>query len=219
MIVQNFLPKPGTSMHAFPPCPPDEFLWTIAAARLVLPAEIHLQAPPNLSDDLGPLLDSGIDDWGGVSPVTADHVNPERAWPALEHPAGCHRGGRVHPGAPPHHLPRVRPRSRAVARPAHAVPGARPRRRRGAGPRPPWCSGGEYAAASVARRSPRVPSPPVATAPARRRPVGEVLAGVGLGPGGGRGRDRRPCSPPGDPRCGRSPRWPTRCGARSSATR
>ena len=43
-----------------------------------------MQAPPNLSDQLAPLLDAGIDDWGGVSPVTADHVNPERAWPALD---------------------------------------------------------------------------------------------------------------------------------------
>jgi FO synthase len=50
----------------------------------VLPPEIHLQAPPNLSDDFGALLDAGIDDWGGVSPVTADHVNPERPWPAVE---------------------------------------------------------------------------------------------------------------------------------------
>ena len=83
VIVQNFLPKPGTSMHRHPPCPTDEFLWTIAAARLVLPDDIHLQAPPNLSDELGPLVGAGIDDWGGVSPVTADHVNPERAWPAL----------------------------------------------------------------------------------------------------------------------------------------
>ncbi len=83
VIVQNFLPKPGTAMHAAPPCPPAELLWTIAAARLLLPADIHLQAPPNLSEDFGALLDAGIDDWGGVSPVTADHVNPERAWPAL----------------------------------------------------------------------------------------------------------------------------------------
>jgi FO synthase len=83
VIVQNFLPKPGTSMHQAPPCPPDELLWSIAVARLLLPADIHLQAPPNLSDDLASLLASGIDDWGGVSPVTADHVNPERAWPAL----------------------------------------------------------------------------------------------------------------------------------------
>ena len=83
VIVQNFLPKPGTAMHRHPPCPAEELHWTIAAARVVLPAEVHLQAPPNLSEDLRALLDSGIDDWGGVSPVTADHVNPERAWPAL----------------------------------------------------------------------------------------------------------------------------------------
>ncbi|HEY4928733.1 MAG TPA: 7,8-didemethyl-8-hydroxy-5-deazariboflavin synthase CofG, partial [Acidimicrobiales bacterium] len=83
VIVQNFLPKADTSMHRHPPCPTDEFLWTIAAARLLLPTDIHLQAPPNLSDELGPLVEAGIDDWGGVSPVTADHVNPERAWPAL----------------------------------------------------------------------------------------------------------------------------------------
>ncbi len=84
VIVQNFLPKAGTAMVKAAPCPPEELQWAIAAARLVLPPEIHVQAPPNLSDDLAPLLRAGIDDWGGVSPVTADHVNPERAWPALE---------------------------------------------------------------------------------------------------------------------------------------
>ncbi len=84
VIVQNFLPKPGTAMHAQPACPPEELAWTIAAARLILPPEIHLQAPPNLSEDLATLLDSGIDDWGGISPVTMDHVNPERAWPTVD---------------------------------------------------------------------------------------------------------------------------------------
>ena len=84
VIVQNFLPKPGTAMHAARPCDGDEYMEAIALARLILPEEIHLQAPPNLSDDFGRLLDAGIDDWGGVSPVTADHVNPERPWPALE---------------------------------------------------------------------------------------------------------------------------------------
>ncbi len=84
VIVQNFLPKPRTGMQHEPPCPTDEFLWSIAAARIILPPEIHLQAPPNLSDDFGVLLDAGIDDWGGVSPVTADHVNPERPWPDLD---------------------------------------------------------------------------------------------------------------------------------------
>jgi FO synthase len=66
------------------PCPQDEYLWSIAAARIILPPSIHLQAPPNLSDDFGILLDAGIDDWGGVSPITADHVNPERPWPELD---------------------------------------------------------------------------------------------------------------------------------------
>jgi 7,8-didemethyl-8-hydroxy-5-deazariboflavin synthase CofH subunit/7,8-didemethyl-8-hydroxy-5-deazariboflavin synthase CofG subunit len=86
VIVQNFLPKTGTSMWRADPCPPDEFLWTIAAARLVLDPSIHLQAPPNLSDedDLAALVAAGIDDWGGVSPVTPDHVNPERPWPGLD---------------------------------------------------------------------------------------------------------------------------------------
>ncbi|MGI9119015.1 MAG: 5-amino-6-(D-ribitylamino)uracil--L-tyrosine 4-hydroxyphenyl transferase CofH [Acidimicrobiales bacterium] len=84
VIVQNFLPKPGTAMHRTPPCAPDELAWTVAVARLVLPPDVHLQAPPNLSDDYGALLDAGIDDWGGVSPVTPDHVNPERPWPEVE---------------------------------------------------------------------------------------------------------------------------------------
>jgi FO synthase len=84
VIVQNFLPKPGTAMQSSAACAPDEHLWSIAAARLLLPAEVHLQAPPNLTADFGTLLEAGIDDWGGVSPVTADHVNPERAWPQLD---------------------------------------------------------------------------------------------------------------------------------------
>ena len=84
VIVQNFLPKPGTAMHAAPACPDDEYLWSIAVARLVLPADVPVQAPPNLSSDFGALLDAGVADWGGVSPVTIDHVNPERPWPELD---------------------------------------------------------------------------------------------------------------------------------------
>ncbi|MEM9039399.1 MAG: 5-amino-6-(D-ribitylamino)uracil--L-tyrosine 4-hydroxyphenyl transferase CofH [Actinomycetota bacterium] len=84
VIVQNFLPKLRTAMKGVRPCPSDDYLWAIAAARVILPPEIHLQAPPNLSDDFGSLVDAGIDDWGGVSPVTADHVNPERPWPDLD---------------------------------------------------------------------------------------------------------------------------------------
>jgi FO synthase len=84
VIIQNFLPKAGTAMHDYPPCPEEEHLWTVAVARLLLPSDVHLQAPPNLSDEVKGLLESGIDDFGGVSPVTLDHVNPERAWPAIE---------------------------------------------------------------------------------------------------------------------------------------
>jgi FO synthase len=84
VIVQNFLPKPGTGMRDHPACPPDEHLDAIALARLILPADVSVQAPPNLADDLEPLIAAGIDDWGGVSPVTADHVNPERPWPSLQ---------------------------------------------------------------------------------------------------------------------------------------
>ncbi len=86
VIVQNFLPKPGTAMRESPACPPEDHRRAIALARLILPADVHVQAPPNLTDEaqLGDLLAAGIDDWGGVSPVTADHVNPERPWPALD---------------------------------------------------------------------------------------------------------------------------------------
>ncbi len=84
VIIQNFLPKPRTLMAGDPPASDEEFHWTIAAARIILPHDIHLQAPPNLSDDPTKLLAYGIDDFGGISPVTRDHVNPERAWPALE---------------------------------------------------------------------------------------------------------------------------------------
>jgi FO synthase len=82
VIVQNFRAKPGTRMAEHPEPSLEEHLWTIAAARVVLPPTVHLQAPPNLAyDDFPRLLDAGIDDWGGVSPVTVDHVNPEAPWP------------------------------------------------------------------------------------------------------------------------------------------
>jgi FO synthase len=88
VIVQNFLPKAATAMEAAPPCAEEEHLFSIAAARLLLPPEVHLQAPPNLAADLGSLIAAGIDDLGGISPLTTDHVNPERPWPALDHLAG-----------------------------------------------------------------------------------------------------------------------------------
>ncbi len=85
VIVQNFRAKPGTRMAEYPEPTLDELLWTAAAARVLLGANWHIQCPPNLSgDDFGRLLEAGIDDWGGVSPVTIDHVNPEAPWPELE---------------------------------------------------------------------------------------------------------------------------------------
>ncbi|MDX1649036.1 MAG: 7,8-didemethyl-8-hydroxy-5-deazariboflavin synthase CofG [Myxococcota bacterium] len=87
-IVQPFHPKPGTRMRAALPLTDDEVVGWIALARLLLPAEVHLQAPPNLAGDPGGgmlerLLGAGVDDWGGVSPVTVDFINPEAPWPAL----------------------------------------------------------------------------------------------------------------------------------------
>jgi len=85
VIVQNFRAKAGTRMSDHPDATMEEHLWSIAVARIVLGAGIHVQAPPNLAyDDFPLLLDAGIDDWGGVSPVTVDHVNPEAPWPEVE---------------------------------------------------------------------------------------------------------------------------------------
>jgi FO synthase len=85
VIVQNFRAKPGTRMARAPEPTLEELLWTCAAARLLLGARWSIQAPPNLSyADFPRLLDAGINDWGGVSPVTVDHVNPEAPWPELE---------------------------------------------------------------------------------------------------------------------------------------
>ena len=85
VIVQNFRAKPETRMASHPEPSLDELLWTAAAARLVLGEEMNIQCPPNLSYDEFPrLLDAGINDWGGVSPVTIDHVNPEAPWPEID---------------------------------------------------------------------------------------------------------------------------------------
>jgi FO synthase len=86
VIVQNFRAKPGTAMAAAPEPGDEAFLAAIAVARVVLGPRMHVQAPPNLSDPAQRLrlLDAGIDDWGGVSPITPDHVNPEMPWPSIE---------------------------------------------------------------------------------------------------------------------------------------
>ncbi|HET6538820.1 MAG TPA: 5-amino-6-(D-ribitylamino)uracil--L-tyrosine 4-hydroxyphenyl transferase CofH [Sphingopyxis sp.] len=96
VIVQNFRAKPKTPMAIAAEPSLEELLWSIAVARLILPADISLQAPPNLADASFPrLLEAGINDWGGISPVTPDHVNPERPWPAVEKlRAATHAAGR-----------------------------------------------------------------------------------------------------------------------------
>ena len=85
VIVQNFRAKPDTKMRATPDAELDDLAATIAVARLVLGPAIRIQAPPNLiGDEYGLILAAGIDDWGGVSPLTPDHVNPERPWPQID---------------------------------------------------------------------------------------------------------------------------------------
>ena len=100
VIVQNFRAKPGTAMQAAPEPDDEAFLAAVATARVVLGPRMHLQAPPNLSDpdQQVRLLDAGIDDWGGVSPLTPDHVNPEKPWPSIEALAAttASRGKQLH---------------------------------------------------------------------------------------------------------------------------
>ena len=85
LIIQNFVPKSDTKMSAAPAAPSEDLLWTIAMARLIFGSEMSLQAPPNLTHgDLTPLIEAGINDWGGVSPLTPDYVNPESPWPHID---------------------------------------------------------------------------------------------------------------------------------------
>jgi FO synthase len=85
VIVQNFRAKPDTAMRGIPDAELRDLAATVAVARIILGPRARLQAPPNLIDaEFALLLRAGIDDWGGVSPVTPDHVNPERPWPQIE---------------------------------------------------------------------------------------------------------------------------------------
>ena len=84
VIVQNFRAKPGTKMAEAPEPAPEDLAWTVAAARHVLGPAMSIQAPPNLSAETYPdLIAAGLNDWGGISPVTPDHVNPEARWPEI----------------------------------------------------------------------------------------------------------------------------------------
>lgn len=84
VIIQNFAPKPDTGMAQAPPASSEYFLRAVAMARLVMP-DMNIQVPPNLNPDIfGRYIDAGINDWGGISPVTIDHVNPEFPWPSIQ---------------------------------------------------------------------------------------------------------------------------------------
>jgi FO synthase len=84
VIIQNFRAKPDTKLADSEEPDLDDLLWTIATARLVLGPDMNIQAPPNLSPGVyQKLIDAGLNDWGGISPVTPDHVNPEAPWPAI----------------------------------------------------------------------------------------------------------------------------------------
>ena len=222
----------GQARHAHGAHPePDmeDHLWTIAAARLLLPASVHVQAPPNLAfEDFRGCSTRGIDDWGGVSPVTPDHVNPEAPWPDLDA------------------LAAATPRARADARPAAAaLPGARARPR-ALGSTPPWrlrCAArrtrwgsrarirwapGETAAlpawsARAARLERReherceLDGAARARVRASRRSARPARRSRALPRGRGPRRGRRGCPPPrprGRPQGGSCAR-PTSCGARS----
>jgi FO synthase len=85
IIIQNFRAKLGTKMHDAPEPDQNELAWTIAVARIMFGPRMNIQAPPNLAKgELKPLIDAGLNDWGGVSPVTPDFVNPEAPWPNIE---------------------------------------------------------------------------------------------------------------------------------------
>jgi 7,8-didemethyl-8-hydroxy-5-deazariboflavin synthase CofG subunit len=84
VIMQNFAPKPETRMAGFLPAPSEYFFRAVAMARIIMP-DMNIQVPPNLNPDIfGRYIDAGINDWGGISPVTIDHVNPEFPWPPIE---------------------------------------------------------------------------------------------------------------------------------------
>jgi FO synthase len=99
VIVQNFRAKDATAMATTPDAGFDDFVASVAVARLVLGPDMRIQAPPNLVSrrECLTLLGAGVDDWGGVSPLTPDHVNPERPWPATRWPG---RRGSIHEWPP-----------------------------------------------------------------------------------------------------------------------
>ena len=137
VIVQNFRAKPRTAMQGAPDAALLEYVAAVAVARLVMGPRMR---DPGAAEPLGPgrvrrcCVRAGADDWGGVSPLTADHVNPERPWPHLDDLADAHRRARLRAARAADGAARVRPRCRDLDRPG----AARPRSRRSPTPRPGW---------------------------------------------------------------------------------
>ena len=103
VIIQNFRAKPDTPMAGYPDPAVEDLLWTVAVSRIILGPDVNIQVPPNLSlSDYPIYLLAGINDWGGISPLTIDHVNPEAPWPQISDL--CHRteelGFRLRPRLP-----------------------------------------------------------------------------------------------------------------------
>ena len=156
VIVQNFRAKPDTAMRHTDDLGLDEYRAAIAVTRIVMGPRMRVQAPPNLVslEECTALLGAGVDDWGGVSPLTPDHVNPERPWPSLDRLRAVTAASGLSLAAAPHRAPGVR--RRLV--------------RRGEPWLDPRISGHVAALASrTARRRPRAP---------RRTPRGPALAGA-----------------------------------------
>ena len=199
VIVQNFRAKPGTRMASHPEPSLEEHLWTIAAARILLGSRAHVQAPPNLAyDDFPCLLDAGIDDWGGVSPVTIDHVNPEAPWPEVERLAAAtrSRGLELAPACPS--TPSTSARSGWTRTSAARAPR---RRRDGPAREDDWAPGEPQAA--VRGPSRRGPARAGRRGPGRGRahaPVRDAWARAGAGSRSGRSAPPRDVRRRGDVR-------------------
>jgi FO synthase len=144
IIVQNFRAKDRTPMAGSAEPDMDDLLWTIAAARLILGGAMNIQAPPNLSHaDFPRLMDAGINDWGGVSPLTPDYVNPEAPWPELQAlEAGTSAGGRALVRRLPIYPGYVRDAARWLD-PAMMPAVLKARDAHGWGRDDAWCTGGQ----------------------------------------------------------------------------
>ena len=245
VIVQNFRAKDDTAMRAAPDASLEEYLAAIAVTRVVMGPRMRVQAPPNLVDlaDTALLLRAGVDDWGGVSPLTPDHVNPERPWPQVDALAAASAGSgflrrerltatrRTSPSpGSTRAWRRTSPpcAGRAVSPPTCCRWGCRGRNRTGASPRPaaPTCTP-PWTRPAAPPTAARTSTTCTATGPrcrSRRRRPGSTTtsplpsAWPGTDRATSRPRRRWRSSPPTGPTSRRSARWPTTCGGTPWAT-